>query len=450
MQYTLALKVSNSISDQGCSLDELVSKVRDLFASEGLPGFVVLLLRLIDESVSVGINRQDSRSMPHLRPCCDDPCLESKGLRSREIRTSIGLLDFGCRHLRCVNCRKTQVPLVNFLKLDRYQKKTVELEQIVSEVITDQSYRRTSQHLKIIGNIEIPKSTAHDWIKATPCDAVAQQQEFEFAQILPDGTGYKKRPKAPGASNRGELKVMIGVDDKGDTFPMGVWSDKSWAEIGTAILDPEDAAKRARPLADDLVVDGEPGMVEGLEHLADGVQRCHWHLARDLGYSMWKDEAPLRERKMKSKQLSQLIAIELPKGSVDEISDQDKAKLLERCDKVEREFDKFIEDLDAKGYGVAANYVSNAKRHLFTYLGTWLELGIRCPRTTSLIERLMREIGRRLKKIAFGWSESGAAKMARMVIARILNPAGWREHWEGRKNLGGNAIIIFQGVEVIS
>ena len=62
----------------------------------------------------------------------------------------------------------------------------------------------------------------------------------------------------------------------------------------------------------------------------------------------------------------------------------------------------------------------------------------------------MREIGRRLKKIAFGWSESGAAKMARMVIARILNPTGWREHWEGRKKLGGNAIMIFQGVEVIS
>jgi len=440
LQYTLALKVANSISDQGCSLDELVSKIKDLFDSEGLPGFIVLLLRLIDESVSVGINRHDSHSRSNLRSCCDDPCLESKGLKSRKIRTSIGLLDFGCRHL----------PLGNFLKLNRYQKKTVELEQIVSAVITDQSYRRLSQHLKIIGNIEIPKSTAHDWIKATPCDVAAQQLEFEFAQILPDGTGYKKRPKNPGESNRGELKVMIGVDDKGNTFPMGVWSDKSWAEIGTAILDPKDAAKRDRPLADDLVVDGEPGMAEGLEHLADGVQRCHWHLPRDLGYSMWKDEAPLRKRKMKSKQLSQLMAIELPKGSVDEISEKDKAKLLERCGKVERELDKFIEDLGTKGYGVAVNYVSNAKRHLFTYLGTWLELGIRCPRPTSLIERLMREIGRRLKKIAFGWSESGAAKMARMVIARILNTKGWRDHWEGRKEIGGNAIIVLQGIEVIS
>ena len=304
MQYTLALKVANSISDQGCSLDELVAKIKVLFDSEGLPGFTVLLLRLIDESISVGIHRQDCLSQPHLSACCGDPSLESKGVKPRKVRTSLGLLAFGCRHLRCANCRKTQSPLVNFLKLDRYQKKTVELEQIVGEFITEQSYRRTGQHLKIVGNLEIPKSTAHDWIKATRSDVVAQQLEFEFAQILPDGTGYKKRPEKPGGSNRGELKVMIGVDDKGDTLPMGVWSDKSWAEIGAAILDPEDAAKRDRPLADDLVVDGEPGMVEGLENLANGVQRCHWHLPRDLGYSMWKDEAPLRERKIQSKKLS--------------------------------------------------------------------------------------------------------------------------------------------------
>ena len=198
------IKVANSISDQGCFLDKLAAKIKELFDSEGLPGFVILLLRVIDENISGGTNRQDSLALPHHCSCCSDPCLESKGVRSRKIRTSIGLLDFECRHLRCLNCRKTQVPLVNFLKLDRNQKKTVKLEQIVSEVITDQSSRRMSQHLKIIGNLEIPKGRDHDWIKATPCDKVAQQLEFEFAQILPDGTRYKKRPKKPRGSNRGD------------------------------------------------------------------------------------------------------------------------------------------------------------------------------------------------------------------------------------------------------
>ena len=39
--------------------------------------------------------------------------------------------------------------------------------------------------------------------------------------------------------------------------------------------------------------------------------------------------------------------------------------------------------------------------------------------------------------------------MARMVIARILNLKGWRDHWEDREEIVGNAIIIFQGIEVI-
>lgn len=450
MKYTIALQVANSISDHGCSLDELVARIKDVFTEEGLPGFVVLLLKLIDEDIRVGIARGQEQAVNHLLPCCDQPELESKGLRRRTIRSSLGVLDFRCRQQRCKNCRKTQMPLYRFLKLAPHQTKTVELEEIVSNIIVDQSYRRTSHHLMVAGSIGVPKSTVHDWIKSTPCDQIVADQR-ELAQIMADGTGFKRRPnKKNGMSNRGELKVVLGIDDEGDTHPMGVWSDKSWAEIGAAILNPEEAASRPRALADDLVIDGEPGMAEGLQHLADGVQRCHWHLPRDLGHAMWQEGAPLQERKTRARKLARLIAIELPKDSVKEIKQEDKDKLLEQCEKVENELNGFIDDLDAKGYRVAANYVSNAKRNLFTYLGTWFELGIHCPRTTSLIERLMREIGRRLKRIAFGWSEQGAAKMAQMVITRILDPKGWREHWARRKQELGNAIIVFQGAHVVA
>ena len=61
----------------------------------------------------------------------------------------------------------------------------------------------------------------------------------------------------------------------------------------------------------------------------------------------------------------------------------------------------------------------------------------------------MRERGRRLKKIAFGRSEQGAAKVTRMRIARILNPKSWQEHREERKQIIGK-MIVFQGAEVVS
>jgi hypothetical protein len=75
---------------------------------------------------------------------------------------------------------------------------------------------------------------------------------------------------------------------------------------------------------------------------------------------------------------------------------------------------------------------------------------IRCPRTNSLIERIMREVGRRLKRIAFGWSEAGAAKMARIVLAKLLASSEWKAYRQKRKRLEGNAIILFKGARVVS
>jgi hypothetical protein len=42
---------------------------------------------------------------------------------------------------------------------------------------------------------------------------------------------------------------------------------------------------------------------------------------------------------------------------------------------------------------------------MFDYVRRWLRTAVVTPGVSSLIERLMREIGRRLKRMAFGWSE---------------------------------------------
>ena len=448
MQYTIALEIANAISDEGCSLDELVTKIKAVFVEEGFPGFVALLLRVIDEALCVASLKG---STSHLNPCgCAHPRLESKGLKPRSFRTSIGKVKIKCRHLRCRSCRATQVPLCQFLKIDPYQRKTAELEEIVADVVGDQSFRRSSAHLEIVGQIVVPKSTLHDWIKATTCDEVANQRH-SVGQIFADGTGFKRRAgKEPKSSNRGQVKVMLGIDHQGNTIPMGAWSGESWAEIGELVHPREKAGEKQLYLADNLVVDGEAAIAEGLEHLAENVQRCHWHLSRDLGFSMWQNGAPLEERKAQAKQLSRLIAIELPEGDVDTVSKEDKKALLDHYERTEEEIDRLIEALDKKGYGAAATYVSNAKRDLFTYLGAWLDLGIRCPRTNSLIERIMREVGRRLKRIAFGWSEAGAAKMTRIVLAKLLAPREWEAYWQKRKRLEGNAIILFKGARIVS
>ena len=287
---------------------------------------------------------------------------------------------------------------------------------MVMEVITEQSYRRTSDHFAVISRLELPKSTLHSWVKESDCEEVASQVT-EVAQIMADGTGFKRRPDPKKSlNNRGEVKVVLGIDHQGTVIPFGACTDKNWEAIGRSVAEPGEGP----PLALDLVVDGEPGLAEGLHHLAEGLQRCQWHLPRDLGHAMWQDDAGLIERKIEASKLSALLGIKIPQGACEEIQEEDRAKLIERVEEAEEKLSELILSLEARGYQTAANYVSNAKNHLFTYLGTWLEFGIFCPRTNSLIERLMREVGRRLKKIGFGWSDSGAPTMTRMIFGKHL------------------------------
>jgi hypothetical protein len=49
-----------------------------------------------------------------------------------------------------------------------------------------------------------------------------------------------------------------------------------------------------------------------------------------------------------------------------------------------------------------------------------------------MIERLMREPGRRLKRIAFGCSERGAAKMVQIIIKRVTSAREWTAYWPAR------------------
>ena len=47
--------------------------------------------------------------------------------------------------------------------------------------------------------------------------------------------------------------------------------------------------------------------------------------------------------------------------------------------------------------------------------------GIDFTTASSMVERVMRELSRRLKKTAYGWSDKGATKIARIILKRFTN-----------------------------
>ena len=443
MQNIIAMEVLSATSEKGFSLDELVFRTKELFEKEGLAGFVGLILQLADERICMNMVQG---KIEHDKPsCCSGPQYEHHDLSDRQFRTSVGKVMIRWRRLKCTRCGKTVIPLREFLGLALYQSKTSELEKLVTEVVSEQSYRRSSNHLEIIGSIPVPRSTAHRWVVQSQCDRIDTGKET-FDLLFADGTGYKRRPdQKTGTNNRGELRVALGVNKSGSIVPLGAFSGKSWEEISSIIKGQRDAGEA---VADMLVSDGERGIAQSLGRLCGAQQRSHWHLIRDLNFTMWQDDAGKLERRQMQKKLTAIIGIELPKEDFEMVNDSDKTVLNDAVSCAERDLRRLIAKLLEKGYEMAADYLIRASKSMFSYVRRWLKTGIVTPRVSMLIERMMRELARRLKRMAFGWSEEGAAKMARIIIKRFTSAGQWEKYWRDRLRIQDNVMLVLRSIKV--
>ena len=443
MQNIISMEILSTTSENGFSLDELVFRTKELFEKEGLAGFVGLILHLVDEKICMqmvqGKIKHDKQS------CCSSPCYEYNDRLGRQFRTSVGRVMIRWRRLKCTICGKTIIPLRDFLGLDLYQSKTSELEKLVTEIVSEQSYRRSSNHLENIGSIPVPKSTAHRWVVQSDCGRIDTGRET-LDVLFADGTGYKRRPdEEAGINNRGELRIVLGINKSGSTVPLGAFSGKSWNEISSIV---KGERKDDQPVADILVSDGERGIEQNMADLCGVHQRSHWHLVRDLNYTMWQDDADKEERKQIQKDLAALIGIEIPCEDFEQVRDEDKQALEKAVNNAEKDVRSLIGNLLDKNYQLAADYLIRASRNMFGYVRRWLKTGIVTPRVSMVVERMMRELARRLKRMAFGWSEQGAAKMARIIIKRFTSAGQWEQYWKDRLRIKGDVMLVLRTIKV--
>jgi len=455
MESKLSLEIESKLSEHSFSIDELIIKTKILFEKEGMVGFLGLLIMLLDNRISPNWitilenyrKNQPTKNKKHY--CCSKPKFVRCDRPEKTLITSIGKLVFKWTRMRCTNCDKTLIPLREFFGIDKYQRKSSELEKIVTEVISEQSYRRTSAHLETIGGIPVPRTTLHRWVMKSDCDEINPSKK-RVETLIADGTGYKRRPpKDDPEDNRGEIKLVVGIAKDGTVIPYGAWADISWRKIGTTIKKGNHPNKKLKfvPVANILVSDGEEGLMKGLDPVVMQKQRCLWHVVHDLPASLrYKDEAPLDETRRTQKELATIIDIDLPEKDFEFVTMEDKLLLSTEIWKAEKGIEDLAASLRAKGYKKACNYLRNAKDSMFNYLRVWMKNGVVTPKVSSMVERMMREIGRRIKKIGFGWSEAGAAKMTRIIIKRITSADEWTEYWNKRLRILGAVELKFIGV----
>jgi hypothetical protein len=436
MEMAITISLEVSVDDPGANLNEICAEVKKKISGElctrvaeeiikGMQDHLRdVLCAPVGRVAKKGKGRHERRRTAGV--LCRFRTFIKEGYRQtpRRVKTDIGEVSFPVGYVSCVGCGKKVAPILSALGLEGQQRHSAGLERVVSEVVTQTSYKRGEAEIVARGSAPVPKTSAHRWVSELDVpSSSATGSVFGMA----DGTGFKKWP-----GERGDLRVVIGLSPEGEIKPLGTYSGKSWEEIG------HEVRQKLRDDATQLelfAVDGEIGLDRHLATEADHAQRCIWHVPRDLKYAMWEDHAPLQERKQMAGKVAGLVGIEVPAEDWEDVSRKDKSALQDAVKKNEEEMKSLAHNFREKGYPKAATYLENAMGNVFSHVRLWLETGVVAPRTTSILENIMREIGRRAKKLGWNWTDDGVVQMTKMVLLRRYDEAEWNSYWKRKLDL---------------
>ena len=429
VELKLEIGLGITVDDSGVSFNKLLHEVSRCLGMLG-PRITTEIIHACQDHLIE--NACQEKAPEHLVRHCrkNEPgqyCLRvdpftRKGFRTkpRYLLTNLGDVAFKVQFLSCRTCGHRETPILKFLKLDQYQSHSGTLEKMLMEVIAKETYRDGVARIEGIADVPVPKSTAHRWVLESEA-ANIDPPPTNLESLMADSTKVKME-----GGKKGDLRAAIGFDEGGRLQPLGTWMGKDWSEIEANLAQQMLHQKRKPKI---LVSDGETGLDDHLSSLAEHAQRSHWHLQRDLRVIMWRDglskEAvePYRDR------LQSILGIEIPAEDYQAVAPSDKKALEEKIETAKKEFRAMVDEFAQRGYAHASTYLENALSKVFTHVELWLKIGYLAPKTTSVLENVMRALGKRLKKFAYNWSDRGAEKVARIILKRLPTEAQWKAYW---------------------
>ena len=448
MEQEIHITLRFNLATGKASLNEIVYKLKELrdpLMLKILAGVLMSYDDLISERLSradiypskarKGLGRHVRKADPQERYCRGRKAVK-RGYRKdlRSFSTAFGKLDLRLRMVQCCRCGACYSPLLRALKVGRYARKETNFEHEVIEAVIDTNYRRLIDGR----SIDISLGGIHNIVVGSDIDQTFQGSVSpgELSALMADGTGVKQYK-----GRKGELRAIIGITKGGAVEPLGCFTNTEWPDIERIV---KERMKEAEPFHIPFIYDGEPGLDGFLSDVAES-QRCTWHGPRGLYHALWEDGVKKKQSQPETDTIKQLIGIELPAGEFEILKEQDKEHVRRRYESSKSEIKELIKTFRERGYRHGTAYLENLSERLFTNIELWLKTGIIAPKTISLLERVFREIGRRLKRIAWGWADKTVTNLSKMIMIRQYSREKWEQYWKEKLDIKG-----YFSIEIIS
>jgi len=446
MKQEIHITLRYELSTGKVNLNEIVyrlKEIRDRMMLEVLKKILMSYDDLISERLSRSHTSDKRKGLGrHHNPervLCRGRKVRKRGYRQgcRKISTVFGLLELPIRVVECSQCGIRYSPLPGALGMGLYERREMNFENEIIESVIDTNYRRLIEGR----SIDISLGGIHNIVVGSDIDKSFTEpiSTDGLSGIMADGTGVKQY-----RGEKGELRLVIGLSKAGRVEPLGCFTNTEWPEIERAI---KGRMKDCDQLDMPFIYDGEPGLDTFLAGIADS-QRCVWHGPRGLYHALWEDGLKKKESRGDTDKVRQLVGIELPPGDFEVIKKEDRNRIEEKYKTSKAEIAELIKTFSDKGYTHGASYLDNLSRKLFTNIEIWLKTGVIAPKTTSLLERVFRELGRRLKRIAWGWSDKAVTNISKMIMIKQYSKDKWEAYWKQKLGIKGYFDIQLESVAI--
>ncbi len=323
--------------------------------------------------------------------------LSCRGWRRRQLMSCGGVLRFRLRQLTCRSCGKTFSPYPELLGLEPRQRLLEEVAEHLIPAVLQLSYAKTCTLARHWLGVRCSPKTLHARVQQKGA-ALKFTPTPEARVLLADGTKCPIGPKAQGMEVRlglqfcGRSEVHGRPQAQLRVVGLGL-GERSWAAALPAQLRPEV-----------VVTDQEPALRSYVRDLYPQArhQLCEWHVVYTLEWSLREDGVPRPYRRRLQRLLRRILFA------------------ARRMAWKRRQYTRLVR---------AVGKISRtAQQQLEAASGAILYELPSPERTTSLQERQMREINRRIENGA-RWSETGALHLLRLRLAWTHNPDDYARLW---------------------
>jgi hypothetical protein len=445
MEIEIPLSVKINVAEEKANINDIVKAIGQVLQETGVH-VVEQVLKEWEERIVVALcagvaTVRHRRKGRRGRECQGRKGWIRKGETGRErgFTTLLGEVKLRLKEVKCRGCGARLRPLLGWLGLAPYQREEMGIKEKGIDLAVDLSYRRGSRQLENLRGVKVSRSRLNSWVKGTDVELDISLEDWPKL-IYADGTGYHRQD-----GTGGQVKLVLIRGFSGKVNGVQVYVDRSWEEIGRE-LKSQLGEERLRGCV--LLSDGEEAieknlLVEGMEH-----QRCQWHGWKDLGYMLWAEGMSKEERVVIVSQLRKLtIALPFEEKTAE---DEDKEEIRGKLSDVKASLEEMVAYLTSKGYLKASGYLHRAGEKLFTYVEQWLGRGIQVGKTTDIIERTMREIARRAKRIGASWGDLGLLAILKFLLKRYFDKEGYQRQWAHYYNPGACQATLVVSKAVIS